>query len=150
MIIKDANVPPMVEHGGTCRSFFFYDKEELRESTMGGYLEFVNEFELRAGASLEPHAHNTDEFYYMLRGEAVMRVGDERSPLVPGQMVHIPRNVVHSIRAVGEDGFRALAFAVSYMPEDRVGYTAYPEDGSAPRWVPNGTDKPESEHVDGT
>jgi quercetin dioxygenase-like cupin family protein len=90
MIVKDTNVPPMIEHGGTCRAFFFYDKEELREPTMGSYLEFVNEFELRAGAALEPHSHDSDEFYYLLRGEAMMRVGDKEQRLVPGQFVHIP------------------------------------------------------------
>jgi mannose-6-phosphate isomerase-like protein (cupin superfamily) len=148
MIIKDANVPPMLEHGGTCRSWFFFGKEELRKETMGGYLEFIDEFELRGGAALEPHSHETDEFYYILRGEAMMRVGDEEQPLKPGQLVHIPRNEIHSIRALSEDGFRALAFAVSYMPEDRVGYTAYPVDGSAPHFVTVGEDKLESESVD--
>ena len=148
MIIKDAEVEPIIEHGGTCRAFFFYEKEELRTATMGGYLEFFNEFELRGGAALEPHSHETDEFYYLLTGEALMRVGDEERPLLPGQLVHIPRNEIHSIRATSEDGFRAIAFAISYMPEDRVGYTAYPTDGSEPHFVPTGTDKPESEHVD--
>lgn len=148
MIIKDADVEPIIEHNGTCRAFFFFDKEELREETMGGYLEFFNEFELRGGGALEPHSHDTDEFYYLLRGEALMRVGDEESTLRPGQLVRIPRNEIHSIRALGDDGFRAIAFAVSYMPEDRVGYTSYPADGSEPHFVPTGTDKPESEHID--
>lgn len=148
MIIKDANVEPIVEHGGTCLGYFMFAKEELRHETMGGYLEFFNEFELRGGAALEPHSHNSDEFYYLLRGEAMMRVGDEESPLRPGQLVRIPRNEIHSIRALSEDGFRAIAFAISYMAEGEVGYTAYPTDGSAPHFIAEGTDKPESEHVD--
>ena len=45
-------------------------------------------------------------------------------------------------------GRSAIAFAISYMPEDRIGYTAYPTDGSQPHFVPHGTDKRESEHVD--
>lgn len=148
MIIKDADVEPIVEHNGTCLGYFFFEKEELRHETMGGYLEFFNEFELRGGAALEPHSHDSDEFYYILRGEALMRVGDEESPLHQGQTVRIPRNEIHSIRTVDDDGFRAIAFAISYMPEGRVGYTAYPKDGSAPHFVSEGTDKPESEHVD--
>ncbi|MFV0407935.1 MAG: cupin domain-containing protein [Propioniciclava sp.] len=148
MIIKDTNVEPIVEHDGTCLGYFFFEKEELRKETMGGYLEFFNEFELRGGAALEPHSHDSDEFYYLLRGEAMVRVGEEESPLRPGQMVRIPRNEIHSIRTVDDEGFRAIAFAVSYMPADKVGYTAYPADGSGPRWVPEGTDVRESEHVD--
>ncbi|MFV0452369.1 MAG: cupin domain-containing protein [Propioniciclava sp.] len=148
MIIKDADVEPIVEHGGTCLGYFFFGKEELRQETMGGYLEFFNEFALRGGAALEPHSHDSDEFYYLLTGEALMRVGEEESPLRPGQMVRIPRNVIHSIKATSDDGFRAIAFAISYMPADKVGYTAYPTDGSPPHFVPHGTDRPASEHVD--
>lgn len=145
MIIKDADVEPIVEHGGTCLGYFFFEKEELRNETMGGYLEFFNEFELTQGAALEPHSHDSDEFYYILRGEALMRVGDEESPLRAGQTVRIPRNQIHSIRTVGDEGFRALAFAISYMPEGKVGYTAYPTDGGAPHFVAEGTDKRASE-----
>ncbi len=144
MIVKDTNVPTMLEHGGTCRSWFFFHKEELRDETEGGYLEFIDEFELAAGAALEPHSHDTDEFYYLLSGNAVMRVGDEEQEVVPGNLIRIPRNEIHSIRAQEGEGFRALAFAISYMPKDKTGYTAYPPGGE-PHFVPNGTDKLESE-----
>ncbi|MFB2579782.1 cupin domain-containing protein [Herbiconiux sp. P15] len=144
-IVRDTNVPTVLEHGGTCRSWFLFGMEELRRETMGGYLEFIDEFELASGGRLEPHAHDSDEFYYLLRGEARMRVGDDEFSLEPGQLVRIPPGEIHSIWSPGDEGFRALAFAVSYMPEDRVGYTAYPEDGSPPRWVPAGTDRPEFE-----
>ncbi|MCS5717583.1 cupin domain-containing protein [Herbiconiux sp. CPCC 205763] len=142
-IVKDANVPTILEHGGTCRSWFLFEKEALRQETMGGYLEFVDEFELLPGARLEPHSHDTDEFYYLLTGEARMRVGDDEFALGTGQLVRIPRNEIHSIWTTGDDGFRALAFAISYMPENRVGYTTYPEDGSPSRFVPSGSDRPE-------
>lgn len=135
-ISTTADITPITEHGGTCTSYFFYEKEELRHQTSGGYLEFVDEFELTGGAALEPHSHDSDEFYYILRGSAVMRIGAEERPVGPGVFVHIPRNEIHSIRATTEKGCRALAFAISYMREGEVGYTAYPTDGSAPRFVP--------------
>ena len=144
MIVKDTNVPTMLEHGGTCRSWFFFHKEELRDATEGGYLEFVDEFELAAGAALEPHSHDSDEFYYLLTGTAIMRVGDEEQEIEPGNLIRIPRNEIHSIRAQDGEGFRALAFAISYMPRDKVGYTAYPPGGE-PHFVPVGADKFESE-----
>jgi quercetin dioxygenase-like cupin family protein len=139
-IVKTTDVSPVSEHGGTCRSWFFFEKESLRAETMGGYLEFVDEFELQPGARLEPHEHDSDEFYYLLRGEATMRVGDDEFPLRPGELVRIPRNEIHSIRTAGDDGCRALAFAISYMPADRVGYTTHPEDGSPSRFVAHGDD----------
>ncbi|WP_127817794.1 cupin domain-containing protein [Microbacterium sp. CPCC 204701] len=119
---------PIVEHGGTCLSYFFYDKEELREQTMGSYLEFVAEFELKDGARLEPHYHDSDEFYYILRGSAVMWIEGERRVLEQGDLVHIPRNAVHSIWPSEEDGsFRALSFATSFMLEGRTGHIPVPE-----------------------
>jgi quercetin dioxygenase-like cupin family protein len=117
MDVRNAQVEPVVEHGGTCLSYFMVPKESVREATTGGYLEFVGEFELKPGSRLEPHRHDTDEYYYLLRGEAIMQVEDEQRRVTPGDLVHIPRNAVHSIWPAREDeAFRAFAFAVSYMP----------------------------------
>lgn len=119
---------PVEEHGGTCVSAFLVHKESMRELTMGGYLEFVNEFELVGDAKLEPHYHNTDEFYYILRGRAVMWIEGERRVVAPGDLIHIPRNAVHSIWSEDPgEPFRALGFAVSYMPPDEVTAIAVPE-----------------------
>ncbi len=60
MDVRNADVEPTIEHGGTCLSYFLVDKEEMRARTSGSYLEFVSEFELRPGAELEPHRHDTD------------------------------------------------------------------------------------------
>jgi oxalate decarboxylase/phosphoglucose isomerase-like protein (cupin superfamily) len=123
MDIRNANVPPTIEHGGTCLSYFLIGKEEMRRDTLGSYLEFVSEFELQPGAALEPHRHNSDEFYYLLSGEARMTIAGEEREIGPGDLVHIPRNAVHSIRPRDPgQGFRALAFAVGYMPEGAAGY----------------------------
>jgi quercetin dioxygenase-like cupin family protein len=118
MDVRNADVEPVIEHGGTCLSYFLVGKEEMRAATSGSYLEFVSEFELRPGAELEPHRHDTDEFYYLLHGAARMTIEGEERDVDVGDLVHIPRNAVHSIRpAEPEAGFRALAFAVSFMPE---------------------------------
>jgi quercetin dioxygenase-like cupin family protein len=123
MDVRNAEVEPTIEHGGTCRSYFLVGKEELRAQTLGSYLEFVSEFELEPGAELEPHRHDTDEFYYLLRGSARMTIEGEERDIGVGDLVHIPRDAVHSIRpADPEQGFRALAFAVSFMPEDAAAY----------------------------
>jgi quercetin dioxygenase-like cupin family protein len=112
--ILDTDIEPISEHHGTVTSWFMYPKESLRAETEGSYLEFVNEFQLDPGVSIEPHRHNSHEFYYVLRGGGTMRVGDEQRDMVPGQMVHIAPGEVHSLRA-GTDGVRCFAFAVSFM-----------------------------------
>lgn len=118
MDIRSANVEPTIEHEGTCLTYFMFPKESVRSETMGGYLEYVAEFELKPGAHLHPHHHDSMEFYRILEGQAVVQVDDEQRLLNPGDMVHIPRNAPHSIwPAVEGESFRAFSFAVSFMGE---------------------------------
>ncbi len=123
------STPEILEHGGTCVSHLLVDKESLRNATMGGYLELVSEFQVKDGAALEPHSHNSDEFYYMLEGAGLMTVAGEEREVRAGDLIRTPPNTIHSIRALPGGSFRALAFATSYMAADEVGYTAYPESG---------------------
>jgi quercetin dioxygenase-like cupin family protein len=88
--------------------------EELREATEGGYLEYVTEFEIAGGDMVEAHKHPSVEFYYVLQGRGRMVVGDEESLVCPGDLVHIPSNVVHSLAPVSDnDSVRCFTFAVS-------------------------------------
>jgi quercetin dioxygenase-like cupin family protein len=112
--ILNTDIDPVSEHDGTVTSWFMYPKETLRSATEGSYLEFVNEFQLEPGVSIQPHLHNSHEFYYVLRGGGTMRVGDEQRDMLPGDMVHIAPHETHSLRA-GADGVRCFAFAVSFM-----------------------------------
>ena len=112
--ILNTDMEPVSEHHGTVTSWFMYPKESLREATEGSYLEFVNEFQLEPGVSIEPHKHNSHEFYYVLKGGGTMRVGEDTHEMVPGEMVHIGPNEVHSLRA-GAEGVRCFAFATSFM-----------------------------------
>jgi quercetin dioxygenase-like cupin family protein len=104
---------PIYEHGGTCVSYHMLPKGSMFEETKGTWLEFVGEFELRPGSHLEPHRHDTHEFYYLLHGTARMRIGAEERDVAPGDLIHIPPNAVHSIWPTEGASFRALAFAVS-------------------------------------
>jgi quercetin dioxygenase-like cupin family protein len=112
--ILNTDIEPISEHDGTVTSWFMYPKESLRGATEGSYLEFVNEFHMDPGVSMEPHLHNSHEFYYVLTGGGTMRVDDEQREMVPGDLVHIGPGETHSFRA-GPDGVRCFAFAVSFM-----------------------------------
>jgi quercetin dioxygenase-like cupin family protein len=117
MDVRTADVPPTIEHEGTCLSYFMFPKQALRDETEGSYLELVGEFELKPGARLAPHAHNSHEFYYLLRGEAMMQIEDELRRVGPGDLIHIPPNAGHSIWPTDSgEGFRGFAFAVSFEP----------------------------------
>jgi quercetin dioxygenase-like cupin family protein len=124
MHVTNSKVEPTVEHGGTCHTYFMIPKEALRKETEGSYLEYIAEFEIAAGSHLEPHRHNTHEFYYILKGNALMQIGAEKREISPGDLVHIPPNDVHSIRPIGDGPVRALAFAASFLPPGGAGTEA--------------------------
>ena len=88
--MRNAKIEPTVEHGGTCKTFFMFPKESIRSATEGSYLEYVSEFEIAPGTHLEPHKHNTHEFFHILSGRALMQVGREKREVEPGDLIHIP------------------------------------------------------------
>ncbi|MEJ3746460.1 cupin domain-containing protein [Actinomycetes bacterium KLBMP 9797] len=88
--------------------------EELRNTTEGGYLEYVTEFEVAGGDMVQAHKHPSVEFYYVLHGRGRMVVGDDERIVCPGDLVHIPSNVMHSLAPASEsDSVRCFTFAVS-------------------------------------
>ena len=100
-------------------------QEFVRDATEGSYLEYVSEFEIAPGTHLEPHKHNTHEFFYILSGRALMQVGQEKREVEPGDLIHIPPNTVHSIAPLGTNvPMRALAFAASFLPPGGSGTEA--------------------------
>lgn len=114
--IRTSDVPPVLEHDDTVSSYFMFPFDSLRSETEGSHLQFINEFSVDPGCAIEPHSHNTHEFYYVLSGQGTMRVGDEVSEVHPGQLIHTPPNIPHSIYA-HRSGVRCLAFAVSFIKE---------------------------------
>ncbi len=128
MNIMNARVEPTIEHGGTCHTYFMVPKEAMRAETQGSYLEYVAEFEIAIGAHLEPHRHDTHEFYYVLKGRGLMQIGAEKREVAPGDLIHIPPNFVHSIRPIGGEPIRALAFAASFLPPGGAGSEAEAAD----------------------
>jgi len=115
MDVRRAPADPIVEHDGTCSTYFMFHKESFRDETEGSYLEYISEFEIAVGAHLDPHVHDTHEFYYVLSGDAIMDIEGEQRAVGPGDLIHIGRNESHSIWPTGDVPMRALAFATSFM-----------------------------------
>ena len=124
MYVKNTKIPPILEHGGTCKTYFMVGKEQMRNETMGSYLEYVAEFEIAEGSHLEPHKHDTHEFYYILKGRALIQIENEKKEMEVGDLVHIPPNTVHTIRPIGSGPVRALSFAASFLPPGGAGTEA--------------------------
>lgn len=128
------------EHGGTIESSLLIPFEQMREQTEGGHLHVISEFEIAPGGALEPHYHDTIEYYFGLSGTGRVQIDDEVVTLRPGDIVEIPRNAVHTAwpESEGEgepEPMRALAVSIGFLaPEDPTHYVAE-LDPPAAEWV---------------
>jgi len=52
---------------------------------------------LAGKGSMELHAHLAAEVYFFFGGEGFVVVGDERQPVRCGDVIDIPRNVLHTV-----------------------------------------------------
>jgi quercetin dioxygenase-like cupin family protein len=117
-------VAPSPMHQGTVPVWWLWAPRALKEATTGGYLELVAEFEVEAGGELHPHSHHTHEFYYMLGGRAVMTIEGESREVVPGDLIYIPPDALHTIRPVsGNASIRALVFALGLADTPEIDYS---------------------------
>jgi quercetin dioxygenase-like cupin family protein len=111
MDVRNAKIEPTIEHGGTCKTFFMFPKEAIRGATQGSYLEYVSEFEIAPGTHLEPHKHNTHEFFYILSGRAIVSIGNNAHLLGPGDFGAIKVGTSHAWRNDGSEPVRWLQMA---------------------------------------
>jgi quercetin dioxygenase-like cupin family protein len=118
------DVAPVVEHNGTVPVWWMVNSREMKEMTDGGFLELVNEFEVAGGGYVDPHSHPTHEFYYVLRGRGTMIIGDEERLIGQGDLVHIPPDVVHSLRPVTDHApIHCFCFAIGVKGAGPIDYT---------------------------
>ncbi len=80
------------------------------------------EARLPEGASTTPHHHpKTEEIYYILEGEGLMRVGVETRAVQTGDAIAIPPGAAHQITNTGSVPMKFLCCcAPGYEHEDTV------------------------------
>jgi len=52
---------------------------------------------LEGKSMMEVHSHPTEEIYMVFSGKGICHVGDERFEAVPGDVIRIPANVMHTM-----------------------------------------------------
>jgi quercetin dioxygenase-like cupin family protein len=70
------------------------------------------------------HIHTYDEVIYVLEGEGVLEIGDERAPLRPGSCIHLPRTLVHCLANTGGSEMRVLGV---FRPAGSPAEAYYPD-----------------------
>jgi quercetin dioxygenase-like cupin family protein len=118
-------VEPEVEHNGTVPVWWLIHPREMKDLTDGGYLELANEFEVGVGGEVFPHTHPTHEFYFMMTGTGVMTIGGEQRDVVPGDLIYIPPDQVHSLRTTSDSAIRCFCFAVGVKGAGPIDYTTH-------------------------
>lgn len=62
-----------------------------------------------------PHSHtDVEQAYYIVSGEALVRVGDEEARVGAGTAVYLPPNVEHSFKNVGTDVLQILVIGAEF------------------------------------
>ena len=118
------SVVPAVEHNGSVPVWWLVKPREMFEITRGGHLELVSEFEVAGGGCVDPHQHSTHEFYYVTSGRGIMTIASEEREIRQGDLVHIPPDVVHSLRPVSAHApIHCFCFAVGVAGSEPVNYT---------------------------
>jgi quercetin dioxygenase-like cupin family protein len=91
------------------QAWWFLDTLVVEHRLATSDLPVVLETTLPVGAAPPRHLHNdSDDSWYLLAGEIVVRSGDQMSLAQPGQWVSLPRGVPHSFRVVGSGPARML------------------------------------------
>src|SRR5215217_3121286 len=84
---------------------------DIKVSTLdtGGGLSVAEITSLHKGGPARHLHHEQDEWFYVLEGEYVIEVGDERYELGPGDALLGPRKVAHAWAHLGEGIGRLIA-----------------------------------------
>ena len=82
------------------------------------------------GGGPPPHIHHfEDETFYMLEGSATFRAGGQTIHAKPGDCIHVPRGMVHSIKNEGKVPARAL---IVISPAGPTGMQQFFEESFTP------------------
>lgn len=84
-------------------------QEFLRVPAMSGGL-----YVLAAGANDSQQPHNEDEMYYVIRGRARFRAGDEDREVRSGSVIFVAAGVAHRFYDIAEE----LAVLVFFAPAE--------------------------------
>jgi len=65
---------------------------------------------LKAGESLKKHATAVDVFFYVLEGEGIVEIGDEKRNVTKDMLIENPKNIPHCLYNESNADFRVLVF----------------------------------------
>lgn len=88
------------------------DRKVSGKDTAGSWSMFEAHWSQKGGPPLHVHQRE-DEWFYVIEGEYVVQVGDEKFTLNPGDSLLAPRQVPHTYAHLGDGQGRLL---IAYQP----------------------------------
>jgi mannose-6-phosphate isomerase-like protein (cupin superfamily) len=87
----------------------------VTSADIDGPCTFMDYVEVPPGSSIGDHRHAGDEeeFYLVLSGQGVMRIGDDVFPVTPGDLVRNPPSGLHGLANTGTDPIRLFVFELT-------------------------------------
>jgi mannose-6-phosphate isomerase-like protein (cupin superfamily) len=97
----------------TCKDIIAGDETVLRELLHPDKADLQIGYSLahavvKPGRTTLPHRLKTSEVYYILEGQGMMHIDEERSPVRAGQAVYIPPRAVQYIENTGSTELKFL------------------------------------------
>ncbi len=77
---------------------------------------------IEPGGATDPHAHQEYEIFIAISGEGALEAEGERSPFLPGDIVHFPPGTNHQLINAGTTDFQF--YSVFWDPEMSEKFTA--------------------------
>jgi mannose-6-phosphate isomerase-like protein (cupin superfamily) len=115
MIVRQRSdaVPFTTKDGSTIRSLLDKSNAPVANQSLA-------EAALPPGCATEPHHHAlSEEFYYVIEGDGLMRVGEDERTVGVGDAILIPPGTLHTLRNIGGGPLRILCCcAPAYAHED--------------------------------
>ena len=104
----------------------------LRSEQSAGHVSIMENL-VRAGSAGPPlHRHDFDEAFYMLEGELIFQIGDERFTRRAGEFAFAPRNVAHALANHSDVDARYLLVCTPAGLERHFVRAAAEAQGTAP------------------
>jgi len=111
-----------------------YTHASLVDHATGSVHSGLSIDELAPGGALPPHVHSHEESFYLLAGEAILRVHDHACRVRSGDFGVIKVGTIHAWRAVGTTPVRWLQMAAPQpKPPGRERDTFFVRNESAPQ-----------------
>ena len=110
---------------GYFQAFELDDLESKQAAAGGPYYEFLRRravsvglYTLRTGEQDKQRPHASDEVYFVLRGQATLRVGDQSHGVRAGSVVSVEHGEDHHFTDITEDLHVLVVFAPPEEPEE--------------------------------